>query len=748
MERKLAAILAADVVGYSMLMAENEEATLTLLREHRVKLFDPKVAEHNGRIIKLMGDGTLVEFGSVVDAVNCAVAVQSALRQSDSPIRLRIGINIGDIIVEGDDIYGDGVNIAARLEGLAEADGICVSRDVYNQVHAKVEAGFDDLGEQTVKNIPEPIQVYRILLDGPAARQATVAVRKTKRSVAWSAISGGIAVLFMVAGVLFWQRPWQQHEEPASVINMAFPLPDKPSIAVLPFNNMSGDPSQDYFADGMTEDLITDLSKISGLFVIARNSSFSYKGKQVKIRKVAEELGVRFVLEGSVRRAGKQVRINAQLIDATTGGHLWAERYDGSGTDVFGLQDKVTKNIVDALSVALTPREAETASKVGTTSVAAYDAYLRGLSYYNRRTPKDNATAKTHFEKAIELDANYAEAYSALANVYVQGLFGMFEFSRRLGFGWFDGTPRPWTYLQQARKRPDQTYFIVRSRLALKRHLTDQAIVEARRALDLSSNDAEAMETLAQALIYSGQERVGMEYAQRAMRQNPAQPGHSLYLMGLAEFSLGNTEEAIKYLTRAIQHAPTESSFSGLLAAAYGELGQVENAKAAFEDWNTSKDNWFLDDVAQHYPFSTAKVLERFAGGLRVAGLSVRTAGYLPLHSANRLSGPEIRSLVFGSTVGGSLENYGAGNPTWRQRRDSIGTVEQLRGTVQAGVRAGDIGEGRIDNDALCETWPKLARDIELCVAFFRITDHVGRIHWGDYVMVTDRGALPFSVID
>ena len=331
MERRLAAILAADVVGYSRLMGDDEAGTLAALKAYREELIDPTIADHSGRLVKLMGDGALVEFASAVDAVVCAVALQEAMaaRNIEAPeqrrIVLRIGINIGDLIVEGDDLYGDGVNIAARLEGLAEPGGICVSGKVYEEVKNKVAFGFEDLGEQRVKNIAEPVQVFRVSAGGPAVRPKSRSGRRRQ-----AILAAAVLLIAVLAGLAIWQRPWETREEPVAIERMAFPLPDKPSIAVLPFDNLSEDQAQGYFADGMTEDLITDLSKISGLFVIARNSSFSYKGRQAKVREIAEDLGVRYVLEGSVRRAGDQVRINAQLIDATTGGHLWAERYDGS----------------------------------------------------------------------------------------------------------------------------------------------------------------------------------------------------------------------------------------------------------------------------------------------------------------------------------------------------------------------------------------------------------------------------------
>jgi TolB-like protein/class 3 adenylate cyclase len=422
MERRLVAILAADMVGYSRLMEVDEEGTITRQRIHRSELIDPAIAEHDGRMVKTTGDGLLVEFPSVVDAVRCAVAIQKAMaeREAGVPegrrIRYRVGINLGDIVIDGDDILGDGVNVAARLEGLAEPGGICIPRKVMHEVRNKLDVGFEFTGEQKVKNIETKIPVYRVLLD-PDAAGKVIGEPRPRRPL-WQPGAVGAALVAAVAIAAIWWQPWVPVIEPASLERMAYPLPDRPSIAVLPFTNMSDDASQEYFADGMTEDLITDLSKLSGLFVIARNSSFTYKGKSVKVRQVAEELGVRYVLEGSVRRVGDQVRINAQLIDATTGGHLWAERYDGSLDDVFGLQDKVTREVVAALAVTLTPVEQAEEAQPETGSTEAYDAFLRGWSYYRRSTPDGYAKAIPYFEKAIELDPDYSRAYAALAAIY------------------------------------------------------------------------------------------------------------------------------------------------------------------------------------------------------------------------------------------------------------------------------------------------------------------------------------------
>ena len=391
--RKLAAILAADVVGYSRLMGVAEEGTLAALKQHRQVVFDPAVAAHNGRVVKLIGDGTIVEFGSVVDAVHCALAVQrsnglvpdEALRQPK--IVLRIGINLGDVIIEGDDIYGDGVNIAARLEPLAEPGGICVSSIVNESVGNRVDVGFEDAGEITVKNIDRPIRVWK----------------------------------------------WHPRATPELAKEAEKPLPNvaTASIAILPFTNMSGDPEQEYFSDGISEDIITDLSKIAGLTVIARNSSFTYKGRSVDIRTVGRELGVQSVLEGSIRRAGNRVRITAQLIDAGNGAHLWADRYDRDLTDIFAVQDDVTQRIVEALKITLSPAEKERLADSETHDVVAYDCVLRGREFMLGKE-KNLGTfqqAIKYFKEALEHDRNYSVAYACLGFRY------MFDYQNR----WTDG---------------------------------------------------------------------------------------------------------------------------------------------------------------------------------------------------------------------------------------------------------------------------------------------------------------------
>jgi adenylate cyclase len=390
-QRRLAAILAADVAGYSRLMAEDEMRTLACLKQLRAEVIEPKIAEFRGRVVGSAGDSLLVEFASAVSAVDCAIQMQNNIRLQNAELppdrcmQFRVGVNLGDVIADGETIYGDGVNIAARLEKLADPGGVCIARSVYDQVKGKLDYAYTDLGEQRVHNIPEPVHAYRV-----------------KPAHSTTASSSGFA-------------------------NKAFPpLPDKPSIAVLPFQNMSGDPEQEYFADGVVEEIITALSRIRWLFVIARNSSFTYKGRAVHVKQVGLELGVRYVLEGSVRKAGNRVRITGQLIDVSTESHIWADRFEGDLANIFDLQDQVTASVVGAIEPMLEQAEIERAKRKPTESLDAYDHYLRGLAAVHQWTKEGNREALAHFTRATELDPNFASAFGMAARCYAQ----------RVGFAW------------------------------------------------------------------------------------------------------------------------------------------------------------------------------------------------------------------------------------------------------------------------------------------------------------------------
>jgi TolB-like protein/class 3 adenylate cyclase len=780
-ERRLTTILAADVVGYSRLTATDEADTLARVKTHREELIEPKAAAYHGRVVKLMGDGILMEFGSVVDAVSFAADVQRAMaeRNADVPadrqIHYRIGVNLGDIVVDGDDILGDGVNIAARLETMADPGGICLSGKVHDEVKNKLEFEFEDLGRQRVKNIPEPVRAFKVRIESRQADQLLAAPKRTRALLSlWRIAAIVVATLLAGAAAVLWLRPWETRLEPAAEDRMAFPLPDKPSIVVLPFTNISDDAGQEYFVDGITEDLTTDLAKLPAIFVISRNSAFTYKGRSVEIRQVAEDLGVRYVLEGSARRVGDRVRINAQLIDAKTGGHLWAERYDGSVDDVFTLQDKVTAKIVEALAVKLLPGDIERMSRDGTDNVAAHDAYLLGLSAYYRRTPEDNARAAAYFERAIGLDPDYAAAHTALAKVYVQAALGEQAYADELGIFWTEGYTRAARMLDKGMARPSADARTLNSWLALRKHQHGRAIAEAEAALALNPNDAEALEALAEALIYSGRPQDGIIQAQKAMAQNPLLLGRPLYLIGLAEFALGDSDRAIERLARAIELAPAHRpEFSGLLAAAYGELGRAAEAEAAFADYqegllnrpalawsvepqpfaNPRSHTWWRVDLAwavYAHPFASRDVLERLAKGLKSAGATSGIGGFLPMYAENRLSGKELGALLFGSSISG--KGFRPGETLWRQDRAADGAVRHRGYPVHPGLERAATGIGRIEGDRLCERWPGpgLGPDaaLDTCVAIYRIADSKARLRWGDYVMATDTGPHPFSRID
>jgi adenylate cyclase len=580
--RKLAAILAADVVGYSRLMASDEAGTLAALKRHRQTVFEPTVAAHQGRIVKLIGDGTIVEFASVVDAVNCALSVQrsgdslpdKSLRQPK--IVLRIGINLGDVIIEGDDIYGDGVNIAARLEPVAEPGGICISSIVNESIGNRIDVRFEDGGQINVKNIDRPIRIWRWHPDADA-----------------TATNG--------------RRP-----------NTGNPQPHA-AIAVLPFTNMSGDPEQEYFSDGISEDIITDLSKIAGLMVIARNSSFAYKGRSVDVRTVGRELGVQSILEGSIRRAGNRVRITAQLIDATSGGHLWGDRYDRDLTDIFEVQDDVTRRIVDALKVTLSPEEKERLAETKTSNLAAYDCLLRGREFMlgNERNRKTFEQAIAYFKKALEHDPNYSQAYACL------GFAHIFDYQNR----WTDAPDSSLLlakqYARQAlEKDPNEPLARCVSAMtaSLEKDL-NRARSEIELALSLNPNFALAYNLRGSNRIYSGQPLEAIPEIEHGMRLDPALSSQFLHFLGMAYLLAGKYETAAALLRQRIVLVPRTDFSRVLLASALGHLGEFEEARRVWGELKDINPNYAFAEHVGRQPFRRKQDVERIADGLRKARL-------------------------------------------------------------------------------------------------------------------------------
>ena len=562
MSRRLAAILMADVVGYSRLMELDEAGTFAALKGRRHEILAPSVAQHHGRMVKVMGDGVLVEFGSAVEAVGCALALQNQFAEANNglpeerAIVLRIGVNLGDVIVEGSDLYGDGVNVAARLQTLANPGGICVSRSIYDQVRRKIDIGFDDIGTQTVKNIADPVHVYRV----------------------------------------------QRESEP---VRKQLPLPDKPSIAILPFTSMSSDADQEQFADGLTEDLITDISRNADLFVIARNSTFAYKGKSVDVRTIAGNLGVRYILEGSARRAAGKVRINAQLIDAIGGGHIWAERFDRSLEDVFAVQDEVTAKIAEALIGRLVSQLPRNRPR----NMEAYDICVRCRTL--RGTPPATREAHILLGQAIALDPNYAEAHHLLA------------LNRRQAWLHYGEPEHPNRSLaltlaekSVALDPSDAACRVVLGNVLIYERRWAEADAAFAAALELNPNFAEAWNILSDLSVLRGNAALAIEQAQKALRLNPHSTGH--WNLGFAQYAARQYDDAVTTL----RHPSTYRLVSRrILAASLAQLGRMEEARQEASWFMASHPDWTIGRWAAAQPFRDEDMREHFVDGYRKAGL-------------------------------------------------------------------------------------------------------------------------------
>jgi adenylate cyclase len=617
-ERKLAAILSADVKGYSRLMGEDEVATIRTLTAYR-QVIATLVQQHRGRVVDSPGDNLLAEFASAVEAVQCAVEIQQALqvRNADLPtsrrMEFRIGINLGEVVVERERLYGEGVNIAARLESLAPAGGICVSGIVYSQVKNKLALRYEDLGEQTVKNIAEPVRAWRVLVGSErsvpveAENQNTTLARVPRRARPTYQVA--LIRLVLVAGAIvairYLSHPplHPQFSAPVTEKSSALPLPDKPSIVVLPFDNMSKDPEQDYFSNGITEVLTSDLSRISSLFVIARNTAFTYKGKPVNIQEVGKELGVRYALEGSVQKAGEQIRIVAQLIDTTTGGHLWSQRYDRPLQDLFTLQDEIVQKIVTTLKLQLTLQEQGYIVRKHTDSLEAYDAFLRGWEYHFLFTKEANARAQRMYEKAAALDPQYAEAYASLGWTYwVEVLFGWSVDPQTM--------ERALALAQQALALNDSlpTAHSLLSIVYAQKQQYDQAIAEGERAVALDPNDAESYAVQAEVLNFAGRPEEALRRVGQAMRLNPRCPPWYLAQAGMAYLMTGRYAEAIATLKEVISRNPNfiypelASSYLWQWVAQQSPGGQtLEPAVAAAQRALALNDSWYLSHVVLGY---------------------------------------------------------------------------------------------------------------------------------------------------
>ncbi len=578
--RRLAAILAADVVAYSRLMAEDEAGTLERMKSLRKDLVQPKIVEFSGRIVKLMGDGLLAEFSSIVDAIQCAVEIQRAVpeRENDLPdqsrIKLRIGVNLGDIIVEDRDIYGDGVNLAARLESLADPGGICLSGKVYEEVKGKLPVDFEDLGEKQLKNITEPVRVFR------------------------------------------WLREFGE-SKPGEQGKTTMPLPDKPSIAVLPFTNMSGDPEQEYLCDGITEDIITALSRLHWFLVIARNSSFVYKGQSVDVTRVGRELNVQYILEGSIRKAGNRVRISAQLVDAISGVHYWAQNFDRELADIFELQDDITRSVTAAIEPRLVAVEGARSENRSFEHLSAWENLTRAMSHIGRMTSSDSETAIRTLRSTVKMFPDYGPAHSLLAFSLLVSIY----------MGWTQSSDN-YSYAEELARRAaqldneDPWAHLALGYVAFTHRLTDEAVNEYLRAINLNPNFATAHGYLGWALAFDGQSDKAIQYFELALRMSPYDPLKEFFYSGtgVAHYMAHRYQEAVVWARNAIRERPEYTAGRRILIASLAQAGLADEAGKELAILQGLQTDLSIEWIEEHVPY-TSKTMPHFIEGMRKAGL-------------------------------------------------------------------------------------------------------------------------------
>jgi len=621
-KRKLTAILSADVKGYSRLMGEDEDATVHTLKAYR-ELIGNLIHKYHGRVVDSPGDNILSEFASVVDALRGAVAIQEELKAKNTELsenrrmEFRIGINLGDVIEDEGRIYGDGVNIAARIEGLSQSGGICISRTAYDHVKNKLSLGYEYIGEHAVKNIADPVKVYRVLMEPEAAGKLIGEKRTRPIRRRWAIVASVILVLGFVAVAIwnFYLRSALFPEKGSSVKKASISETEKPSIAVLPFKNLSGNPEQEYFSDGITNDIITDLSKFSELSVIASNTVFTYKDKSVKVKDVSRDLGVRYVLEGSVQKVADKVRINAQLIDASNDHHLWAERYDKDLRDLFKLQNELVQTIVTKMAIRIDETERKRTMRKDTDNLQAYDYLLRGWEYFYQNTREGNKNARLMFQRAIEIDSRYSSAYAALAWSYLNDFY----------YGW---TMFPDKSLQRthdfAKKAlsMEESNALAHSALGsiyLRRRQYDLAMSELQRAIELNPNDTHSQRQLGSVMLYSGRMDEAIYWIESALRLNPNLSLGAFMLLGQAYYLSGRYEDAITILKKGLAKNQDFMGHDIMLAAAYAQAGYAEEAKRSAAKVLRLDPFFELDSYGT--VFRNSEDRAQIVQGLRKAGL-------------------------------------------------------------------------------------------------------------------------------
>jgi adenylate cyclase len=617
-KRKLTTILSADVVGYSRLMEDDEEATIQTLNAYRNSM-SFLIEQHRGRVVDMTGDNLMAEFSSVVDAVKCAVEIQKEIseRNADLPenrrMLFRIGVNLGDIVEEDDRIYGDGVNVAARLEGMAEGGGICISGTAYDQLKNKLELGYQYLGKHGVKNIAAPLRVYKVLMEPESVGKIIGEKRKTK---SWIVVAAAIVLLIGLA-VRYLHIEQTKRVEPASVENMAFSLPDKPSIAVLPFNNLSGNPEDEFIADGISESIITALSKTPKMFVIARNSTFTYKGRAVKVQQVAEELSVRYVLEGSMQKSNDQLRINAQLIDAIAGNHLWAEKYDRNIKDIFALQDDITLKIIASLQVKLSEGEQANIIAKGTHNLEAYLKVSQAMHQVDLFNKEGNAIAQKLAKEAISLDPDFPMAYLLLSRTHwLEILFGVTKSREK-------SLKMSLENVQKAISLDDSSAeaqaFLGWLYTIIRQH--EKGLVAAKRASALNPNSSWAYQFLSLTLNYAGRHEEAIENYKKSIRLSPIPSADTLMCLCIACRDCGRYEEGISAAKRAIQLAPDSFGAHTCLASCYALLGREAEAKTVSAEVLRIDPNFSLTYLGKQLPYKDPADTKLVIESLRKAGL-------------------------------------------------------------------------------------------------------------------------------
>ena len=647
--RKLSAILSADVKGYSLLMSNDEAFKIQTLKDYRI-IMSEIIKQHSGRVVDAPGDNMLAEFSSVVNAVQCSVEIQSALKvknvdlPDDKRLEFRIGVNIGDVVQDGESLYGEGVNIAARIEGLADPGGVCISRGAYDHIRNKLGFGYQYLGDHSVKNIKHPVRVYKILMAAEDAGKLIGEEQKPLlKTLAWSAV---IVASIMFITYLFYQKTAAPEFEPASIEKMVHTLPDKPSIAVLAFDNMTGDKEQDYFCDGLSEEIIAALSSVPELFVIARNSSFTYKGKSVKVQQISEELGVQYVLEGSIRKSGKKIRITAQLIDALKGHHLWAESYDRNIEDLFVVQEDIALKVITELQVKLIGREEVRLRAPCSENLKAYLSYLKAQDHFFRFSREDNNAARRLLEKAIDLDPVYACAYSMLGGTYRLDVYLGATESPKQSFGTAKKMFEKSIDLNPSLAGPHALLASIYCHMGQY----EQAIVEAEKALAISPDSVLANGEMGNVLYSSGRSKEAITFCKKAIRLDPFSTTY-FRALGMSYLLSGQNEQAIQILKKLIDSKPAYLPAHLILAAAYSAAEQMEEANAAASVILKMAPKFTLDKYSKTWRLKNPADKEIFMSNLRKAGLPEKPL--LPLPDK-----PSIAVLAFDNMTGDSTQDY------------------------------------------------------------------------------------------